>query len=143
MDIYQMLEQHEGYRQFPYRCPAGYLTGAIGRNLETRGISRDEAEYMLRNDVAIADAELQQSFDWYLQLNRARQNAMIDLFVNLGMPTLKTFTKTLAYMAAGEFDQAADELLRGTGPGGKSRYYAQVGTRAETIAQIIRSGVMP
>ena len=143
MDIYELIERHEGNELYPYRCPAGKLTIGIGRNLDDRGISPDEAQYMLRNDVAIADEELQREFPWFFKLNRARQNALIDLAINMGMPTLIKFRKTLDHIAAGRYDEAAAELLRGTGPGGKSRYYAQVGKRAETIAEIIRTGEMP
>ena len=53
---------------------------------------------------------------------------------------LKTFKKTLGFMEAGEYDLAADELLRGTGEGGKSRYYVDVGQRAEEISEMIRTG---
>lgn len=143
MDIYELIERHEGNERYPYRCPAGKLTIGIGRNLDDRGISPDEAHYLLRNDVAIAEKELAETFAWYPTLDRARQNAMIDLFINMGMPTLKLFRKFLYNMGSDNFDEAAAELLRGTGPGGKSRYYAQVGKRAETIAEIIRTGEMP
>ena len=49
----EQLIRHEGYRQFPYNCSAGKRTIAIGRNLDDRGISEDEAKYMLRNDIVI------------------------------------------------------------------------------------------
>lgn len=142
MNVIDLITQHEGYRQFPYNCPAGKLTIGIGRNIEDRGISRDEANYLLANDVKNAKAELRAALPWFNDLNRPRRNAMIDLTINMGLPVLLTFEKTLEYMAAGDFDAAADELLRGSGPGGKSKYYDQVGKRAETISRIIRKGAM-
>ena len=47
----QRLCHHEGIRLQPYRCPAGYLTIGVGRNLETNpptaeeiNLARDNAE---------------------------------------------------------------------------------------------------
>lgn len=51
MLLKQILIQHEGLRLFPYKCTAGKLTIGVGRNLETRGITHDEAIYLLENDI--------------------------------------------------------------------------------------------
>ena len=45
------IKRHEGLRLKPYLCTAGKLTIGYGRNLETNGISGDEAEYLLKNDI--------------------------------------------------------------------------------------------
>ena len=45
------LERHEGLRLKPYRDTVGKLTVGYGRNLEDVGISRDEADFMLDNDI--------------------------------------------------------------------------------------------
>ena len=143
MNAIDLITQHEGYRQFPYTCPAGKLTIGIGRNIEDRGITREEAQYLLANDIAAAKRELSAALPWFNNLSRPRRYAMIDLAVNMGLPTLLEFKKTLDYMERGDFDSAAAELLRGSGPEGKSQYYHQVGKRAETISRIIQSGAMP
>ena len=54
----EQLIRHEGYRQFPYLCSAGKSTVAIGRNLDDRGISEEEAKYLLHNDITICKQEL-------------------------------------------------------------------------------------
>jgi lysozyme len=51
-NLRDMLVQHEGLKLEPYLCPAGKLTIGIGRNLEDRGISIDEAQYLLMNDIS-------------------------------------------------------------------------------------------
>ena len=48
-----MLRLHEGEKLMPYKCTAGKLTIGVGRNLEARGISKDESDLMLRNDIAL------------------------------------------------------------------------------------------
>lgn len=143
MNIYQLIEMHEGFRSKPYRCTSGKLTIGIGRNIEDRGITRDEAHYLLCEDVDNVDQELTEALPWYWHLNDARKNALIDLGFNMGVPTLLEFRNTLGLMREKRYDAAASELLRGSGPDGKSLYYSQVGKRAETIAEIIRSGEMP
>ena len=56
----EQLKRHEGYRDKPYRCTAGKLTIGFGRNLTDNGISRKEAEIMLRDDVieCVKDLEI-------------------------------------------------------------------------------------
>ena len=49
-DAMQMTKNFEGYSPHLYRCPAGYLTIGYGRNIEKRGISKEEAEFMFQND---------------------------------------------------------------------------------------------
>ena len=48
--ITDQLIRHEGLRLTPYRCPAGRLTIGVGRNLEEKGISEQEAMVLLEND---------------------------------------------------------------------------------------------
>ena len=47
-----MLKRHEGLRLKPYQDTIGKLTIGYGRNLDDRGISKEEAEYLLRNDIS-------------------------------------------------------------------------------------------
>ena len=43
--------KHEGLRLYPYNCSEGKLTLGIGRNLDDRGITEEEALYLLNNDI--------------------------------------------------------------------------------------------
>jgi len=38
----QRLTLHEGIRLQPYRCPKGYLTIGVGRNLDTNPLTPEE-----------------------------------------------------------------------------------------------------
>ena len=49
--IIEMLKRHEGLKVFPYHCSQNKLTIGIGRNLDDKGISKDEAYYLLYNDI--------------------------------------------------------------------------------------------
>ena len=50
-NLEKIIQLHEGYKQKVYKCPAGYLTVGIGRNVQTKGLSIQEALYLLRNDI--------------------------------------------------------------------------------------------
>jgi hypothetical protein len=58
----------------------GKETVGIGRNLTDKGISREEAEHLARNDIAEACALLNQ-FPWYDGLTDNRKAALIERFL--------------------------------------------------------------
>lgn len=132
--LQQALIRHEGMRLKPYEdVLTEDITIGVGRNLDSLGLSEDEVLYLLNNDIERCDKELLHNFKWYPELCRARQDAMINLCFNLGITRLLKFKKSLAYMAAGEFERAADEFLC-------SRWAEQVGNRAIEVTDLIRDG---
>lgn len=128
----EMIKRHEGFRRFPYRCTAGKLTIGYGRNLEDVGISEDEAEMLLLNDVERCWEQLSQ-FDWFHDLNEARQWALVDMLYNLGFSRFMGFKKMLAALERRDYESAAAEML-------DSKWARQVGNRAIELAEIMRSG---
>ena len=128
-----MLIKHEGKRNKPYECTAGKLTIGVGRNLDDMGLTEDEVLYLLDNDIQRCDTELLHNFKWYSDLCRSRQDALINLCFNIGITRLLTFTNSLAYMEAKDYEKAADEFLN-------SRWAEQVGNRAIEVTDLIRKG---
>jgi lysozyme len=45
------IKEYEGYSKLVYECTSGYATLGFGRNVEQVGISKEEAEFMLHNDI--------------------------------------------------------------------------------------------
>lgn len=129
----QSLKAHEGLRLKPYTCTAGALSIGYGRNLEDRGISQSEADLMLENDIAECVAELHRAIPGWQKHDSVRQNVLVEMVFNMGMPRLLTFRKMLAALDALDYATAAKELL-------DSRYATQVGKRAETLAERLRTG---
>ena len=129
----QRLEQEEGCELFLYDCPAGYKTLGIGRNVESRGITKAEALTMLETDINIVISELDDAFPWWNDLSENRRIALADLAFNLGMPKLKAFKKCLQYLEGGDYENSALELL-------DSNYAKQVTNRANRNAELIREG---
>lgn len=131
--LYIDLERDEGKRPKPYRDTVGKLTVGIGRNLDDVGLRENEMALMLRNDVADAAYHLDTNFPWWRSMTDARQNALCNMCFNLGIARLKGFKQTLSLLQAGQYEAAADEVLR-------SRWASQVGSRAQRIAALFRKG---
>lgn len=128
-----MLVDHEGMRRKPYRCTAGKLTIGVGRNLDDRGISPDEAMYMLANDIRDSRRELSAAFPWFDKLDEVRQAVLIDMCVNLGLSRLQGFRNTLALIGVGKYEAAAQEML-------DSKWSEQVGRRAQRLSRMMATG---
>ena len=134
--IIEMLRKHEGVETHAYKCTANKTTIGVGRNIDPSGgigLSTDEINYLLANDVKRVNDELVTAFNWYKTLGNARKDAVMDMCFNMGIPRLKKFKKALAAMAKGDYVRAAAEFL-------DSRWAEQVGQRAITVTDIIRSG---
>jgi len=131
--LIEQLKRHEGVKLKPYKCSAGKLTIGVGKNIEDNGITLEEAEYLLQNDIAEARSQLLHAFPWMGEFNDARISAMINFTFNVGIGTVKKFENTLSYMQSGEWDKAADEMM-------DSRWARQVGNRAIEVTEQIRTG---
>jgi lysozyme len=128
-----LLIQDEGYRQFPYKCTAGKLTIGIGRNIEDRGISKDEALFLLNNDIDVCLSELRNSFTFFDALNDARKIVLINMCFNLGIPKLMQFRKMREAIEQFNFVEASKQML-------DSKWAKDVGHRAERLAFIMEKG---
>lgn len=132
----RQLRLHEGERLKPYRCTAGKLTIGVGRNLEDRGISREESAMLLANDIANEERELLRALPWVAKLDEVRQRVLLDMSFNLGIVGLLGFKNTLATIQAGEYQRAAAMML-------DSKWAGQVGARAERLARMMATGKEP
>ena len=74
-----IIKKHEGLRLRPYKCTAGKLTIGYGRNLEDRGITALEAEYLLEGDLAQVLGDLHFALSYWDELSEVRQVVLIDM----------------------------------------------------------------
>ena len=130
--LIENLKRHEGLRLKPYLCSEGKITIGFGRNLEDMGISEKEAEMLLMSDIERCYEELD-VFSWFHDLDQVRQEAMVNMLFNLGLPTFLEFKRTLKFMAEGAYSQAAAEML-------DSKWANQVGDRAKELAYMVETG---
>ena len=132
--IKAQLVRHEGLRLKPYRCTAGKLTIGIGRNLDDCGITQSEAYVMLINDIMNCEKQLQAKIpDIYNGLDEVRKSVLLNMCFNLGINGLLGFKNTLAFVKAGDWERAANNML-------VSRWAKQVGRRAIELSELMRKG---
>jgi lysozyme len=121
------LDRDEGRRRKPYRDSVGKLTIGVGRNLDDRGLTEPEIDYLLHNDITLACAELDRNASWWRDMPEPWQRGLANMSFNLGWPRLSAFKKMLAALEAGDGVTAAAEAL-------DSKWSAQVGDKASRIA---------
>ena len=133
MSLIASVKTHEGLELKPYldSSAVGVLTIGYGRNLE-RGITKEEAEMLLLNDLAISTKE-GESFGFFKDLTDSRQDVIIEMIFNLGLTRFKKFKKTIKAIENKDFSSAADEMLN-------SKWAGQVGQRAITLSNKFRAG---
>ena len=124
---------HEGLELTPYKCTAGYLTIGVGRNLDDRGITEDEARFLCENDIEIVERELVRKFPFVVGLSEVRIRVLLDMAFNLGIPRLSAFSNMWGALEDGDYKKAAMEML-------DSRWASQVKRRAYKLAQMMETG---
>ena len=133
--LLEMLKRHEGVRSHVYLCSAGYETIGVGRNISKSGmgLSEDEVDYLLENDILRVLKELSSEYPWFNDLDDVRKDAMIDISFNLGATRMRGFKKALAAMDAADYTLAAKEFL-------DSKWSRDVKGRAHELASMIETG---
>lgn len=134
--LLKMIKLHEGVKSHAYQCTAGKWTIGVGRNIDEEGglgLSEEEINVLLINDVERVKNELTAAYFWFPALDEVRQAAMIDMCFNLGLSRLRGFVKAIEAMSRQQYDNAADEFL-------DSRWASQVGQRAIRVTEMIRTG---
>jgi lysozyme len=134
-EIAEVLKREEGFSAHAYLCSEQRLTIGYGRNVDELGgigISPDEADLLLRNDIDRTIQECEQ-WDWFGDLQPAQQSVLIQLCFQLGHPRLTKFKRMLAALSQQppDYETAADELL-------DSRFAEQVPRRAARLAEQMR-----
>ena len=131
--LIEQLKIHEGFRSNVYTCSGGKKTWGYGRNLQDIGISEEEAEMLLKNDIYEATNQLLNAFPWMATFSDARISAMINFTFNVGIGTVRKFSNTIEYLKNEDWEAAADEMM-------DSKWAEQVGDRAIQITEQIRTG---
>lgn len=111
MNIRDELIQDEGLELKPYADSTGNLTIGVGRNLDGRGITHQEAMYLLDNDIAECLHHLGNLFHGWLSYSTDRRNALTNMRFNLGPYGFMGFKKMISAIRAGKWQEAADECL--------------------------------
>ena len=136
MDPYRlktMLIRHEGLRLRIYPDSVGKWTIGVGRNLSDRGISENEAYYLLSHDIADSISDMRATFPEFDAFSEDRQLALVDMRFNLGLGNFLKFKRMVEDIQKERWDLAAIEAL-------DSKWATQVGNRATEIALMLKVG---
>ena len=133
VQLIEELKRDEGVVLTLYKCSAGKNTIGVGRNVDDRGITEDESDYLLGNDIDLCVDELENNFTWYKNLSDARQRVLVNMCFNLGLTRLLGFKKFLAALEAEDWDRAAEEML-------DSKWAVQVGPRSTRLRDLLLEG---
>lgn len=139
--LLQELRRDEGVRNMPYKDTVGVWTVGVGHNMEAKPLptlwkfplSEDQIDRLLAGDLADVFEDLDRNLPWWRKLTYARQRALCNMVFNLGMKGLLGFTNTLKHIQAGNYDQAATNMLA-------SKWARQVHQRANRLAEMMRNG---
>jgi len=152
--LLEELVKHEGLRLQVYQDTLGIDTIGVGRNLEDRGISKEEldeldipniehiyeygiteadAMVLAHNDVQIVEEELLRAHPCVEDLDAVRQLVLVDMAFNMGVPRLCKFVKMWNAIHEKKFDIASKEML-------DSRWANQVKSRAVKLSNAMYNG---
>lgn len=123
-DLKSAIKDSEGLSLTLYKCKSNYTTIGYGRCIELNGISNDEAEYLLENDIKIAIEECAEFYKDFWDLPYQVKHVLIDMMFNGGRKMMLSFKRFNACLEDDDFEGMARELK-------DSRYFNQVGRRAK------------
>ncbi len=123
----------EGWKKMPYKDTGGKISIGVGRNLTDVGLSGDEIEVMLTNDIVRAVSAAQNLFSNFQSLSDNRKVVLANMAFNLGQAGLGKFHTLISCVLASDWEGAANAMM-------SSAWAIQVGKRAERLAKLMRSG---
>lgn len=139
-DLDQILIPHltkeEGFVNHAYQDHMGYWTIGIGRMIDERrggGITREEAEYLLSNDIWRVKTQLNEQLHWWQDLDIVRRAVLAAMVFQMGMKGLLSFKNTLRYVESGQYEKAAWNMRQ-------SAWARQTPARAERCAMAMETG---
>jgi len=121
--VKEMLVRHEGVVCTLYQCSEAKWTIGVGRNLQDRGVTEDEAMYLLDNDIKRVMSQLDEYWTVWRSFPEKAQLCCVDMSFQMGIKGFMDFRRTRALMEMGMWLEASEELL-------DSKYAIQTPNRA-------------
>ena len=128
------IKADEGLVLHEYKDNLGYSAIGYGRLIDERrggGISQEEADYLLTNDILRVIEQLATRTN-LTSYPAAVQHALINMAFQLGVNGLLGFEKMWAHLDNHDYEAAADEAL-------DSRWATQTPARAKRVTDMMRS----
>ena len=155
MTLEELIEPQEGWSAFPYKDSAGIWTigwghnmqepwsdnlksllGWPARNLYVTGITGEEGDAILKDDVQNAIKECQ-TLPYWESLDNVRQAVVADMVFNMGKARFLGFHRLNLALAAGTYQAAGHEMK-------DSNWYDEVHPiRADKLIAMMITGEIP
>lgn len=150
----QEVDQQEGFRAAPYKDTRGLWTFGTGRCLETAPLTGPEwkhlldagliqvnitetgADYLESSILAAVEQKLSAIFSWWPKIGKARQDALIDMGYQLGVPKLLTFSQMIRAITYEDWPTVYQQAL-------DSDWARETPARAQQVATQLRDNVYP
>ena len=135
-DLREQLIRDEGVIPHCYFDHLGYATIGVGHLIDERrggSLPKFLIDALLDYDIDKCRKELAAALHWYVKLDEARQGVLINMAFNLGVDGLLKFKNTLGFVQAGQYGEAAANMLA-------SLWAKQVGPRAHRLATQMETG---
>ena len=123
------LKNEEGFRAKPYHDSRGILTIGYGTNIGG-GITRMEAEYLLRERLTATHDSLTKELPWLSAAPERQQSAILDMGYQIGAHGVLEFHHMLAALEAGDCPAAKVAAL-------DSDWWRETPQRAERVTEIL------
>ena len=147
MTIQELLKKHEGVRNKPYKCPAGFNTIGVGYNFDANPLPEDIGLYLNKNgkitndmidrllflSISAATADCHSLFPGFDNFTEARRMALVDFLFNIGKKRAMGFQKAIAAINTNRWKDAAKEMR-------DSNWFRQVPNRAKEVTEMIEEG---
>ena len=108
--IKHYIKSNEGLRLKPYKCTADKWTIGYGRNLDDKGISKQEADNMFLNDFNDTVIEVKKVIKNFDNIKFYAQMVCVDMLFNLGLTRFRHFKNFIKAIEKQDYSRAADEL---------------------------------
>lgn len=147
--IIDLLKKHVKFSKNVDYCIPSKQTIGYGYNLDVnplhltvfeidrfkcKGITEKCAENLLIDQVYKIKFALDKQIPWWSTIGQTRRDVLINMAYSLGINELLKFKKTLNEIEAGNYEQAAKEML-------DSNWVKQVPNHANELSEMMRTGV--
>ena len=136
VDLKQQLLREEGAESCAYQDSLGFWTIGVGRLIDARkggGLSNDEIDFLLENDIKVKTREVLLALPWVPRLSEPRQAVLIGMAFQMGIGGLLKFKRALGSIEDGQYFEAAIEMLQ-------SEWAKQTPERANRLATQMETG---
>lgn len=133
------LRAEEGVVKHAYQDHLGYWTIGVGRLIDKRkggGLSDDEIDYLLKNDIDKVVQQVNAKLPWVSKLSPNRQAVLYAMAFQMGVAGLLGFKNTLKMIENGDYAGAAKGMLN-------SKWAKQTPSRAKRTAELMRTDQWP